>query len=270
MRMSIPKRIHFCWFGDNPKPALAQKCISSWKRLCPDYEIIEWNEDNFDIFSCPLYVQQAYASGKWAFVTDYVRLKVVYEHGGVYLDTDVELKRSLDPLLVYHAYFGFEDGVHIATGLGFGAVAGHPVIKAMMDDYETIPFIKEDGTLDQETCPSRNTKILLQCGLQQDDSLQILEDNILILPSIYLCPISFVDGSRKRSKDTISIHWFSASWNSKDQHAERAKRLKYFKQARFKRKFRNTIHLITHLPHILLRKLLGDTRYEEIKALLKR
>lgn len=259
MDLIIPKTIHYCWFGHNPKPKLAQKCIRSWKRLCPDYEIIEWSEDNFDISSCPLYVQQAYASGKWAFVTDYVRLKVVYEHGGVYLDTDVELKKSLDPLLVYHAYFGFEDGIHIATGLGFGAVAGHPVIKAMMDDYESIPFIKEDGTLDQETCPSRNTKILLQYGLQQDDSLQILDGNIRILPSIYLCPLSYYSGQRKCSLKTISIHWFNASWKTETERTARKKRI-----------VRDRVDYIRHIPHRLMRKLLGDGIYDQIKHLLKR
>ena len=101
----IPKVIHYCWFGGNPKPKLAEKCIKSWKKYCPDYEIIEWNEDNFDISAAPLYVRQAYEAKKWAFVTDYVRLEVVYNHGGVYLDTDVELLKSLDSL------FQFESGL---------------------------------------------------------------------------------------------------------------------------------------------------------------
>ena len=130
----IPKIIHYCWFGRNPKPELAVKCIKSWKKRCPDYEIIEWNEDNFDISSCPLYVRQAYEAKKWAFVSDYVRLKVVYDEGGVYLDTDVELKKGLDALLAYDAYFGFEDGTHVNTGLGFGAVKGAPILKEMMQD----------------------------------------------------------------------------------------------------------------------------------------
>lgn len=108
--MSIPKVIHYCWFGHDPKPKLAEKCIKSWKKKCPDYKIIEWNEENFDISACPLYVRQAYEAKKWAFVTDYVRLKVVYEHGGIYLDTDVELKKNLDFLLNHKAYFGFEEG----------------------------------------------------------------------------------------------------------------------------------------------------------------
>ena len=122
--MAIPKVIHYCWFGHNPKPEQALSCIASWKEKCPDYQIIEWNEDNYDISSAPLYVRQAYQEKKWAFVTDYVRLQVVFENGGIYLDTDVELKKSLNALLGYRAYFGFEDATYINTGLGFGAKQG--------------------------------------------------------------------------------------------------------------------------------------------------
>lgn len=136
----IPKTIHYCWFGRNPKPALAQKCLQSWKKHCPDYTIMEWNEDNYDISSAPLYVRQAYGAKKWAFVTDYVRLHVVHDHGGIYMDTDVELKKNPDALLEHSAYFGFEDGQYVNTGLGFGAVPGHPILKEIMYDYIGIPF----------------------------------------------------------------------------------------------------------------------------------
>lgn len=125
----LPKTIHYCWFGNNEKPKLFYKCYKSWKRFCPDYEIIEWNESNIDISSCPLYVQQAFEEKKWAFVTDYIRLKIIYENGGIYLDTDVELLKPLDDLLVYNAYFGFEDEKHINTGLGFGAAKGFELLK---------------------------------------------------------------------------------------------------------------------------------------------
>ena len=162
--MSIPRTIHYCWFGRNPLPKLAQKCIKSWKKYCPDYEIIQWNEDNYDLSAAPLYVRQAYEAKKWAFVTDYVRLQVVYEHGGIYLDTDVELIKKLDPLLQYDAYFGFEDGKHIATGLGFGAVKGAPILRELMEDYHDIPFILPDGGYDTKTCPVRNTEVFLRHG----------------------------------------------------------------------------------------------------------
>ena len=124
----IPKLIHYCWFGHNPLPKDAKRCIRSWKKYCPDYVIKEWNEDNFDISQCPQYVRQAYEAKKWAFVSDYVRLKLVHDHGGVYMDTDVELLKPLDRLLSHKAYFGFEDdGLQINTGLGFGAERGESV-----------------------------------------------------------------------------------------------------------------------------------------------
>lgn len=255
----IPKKIHYCWFGRNPKPALAQKCIRSWKKYCPDFEIVEWNEDNYDLSSAPLYVRQAYKAKKWAFVTDYVRLQIIYDHGGVYLDTDVELKKNLYPLLCHQAYFGFEDGVHVNTGLGFGAVPKHPIIKDIMDDYKDISFVKEDGSYDQETCPSRNTKILLRYGLRQDDSQQILNDNVLILPSIHLCPLSYHTGKRFYSPKTISIHWFGSSWRTEEEKAYQKKKIANERK-----------DYIIHLPNRLLLRLLGEDRYQKIKNLLKR
>ena len=257
--MSIPKIIHYCWFGRNTKPPLAEKCIRSWKKYCLDYEIIEWNEDNFDISACPLYVRQAYEAKKWAFVTDYVRLKVVYDHGGIYMDTDVELKKSLNSLLCHKAYFGFEDGILINTGLGFGAVSGHPIAKEILDDYEGISFLLDDGSFDKETCPSRNTKILLRHGLRQDDSRQILEDDVLILPSIYLCPVSYETGKRKYSMKTVSIHWFDASWQTEEQRIRHREKI-----ARDRKDY------IVHLPNRMVRKIVGKNTYEKIKRLLKR
>ena len=129
----IPKIIHYCWFGHNHKTKLVRKCIRSWRKYCPDYQIIEWNEDNYDISSSPLFVQQAIQEGKWAFASDYVRLRVVYEHGGFYLDTDVELVKSLDELVYNKIYFGLQDkanncSIKIATGLGFGAEKRAPLL----------------------------------------------------------------------------------------------------------------------------------------------
>ena len=225
----IPKIIHYCWFGRNPKPKLAEKCIRSWKKHCRGYKIIEWNEDNYDLSKAPLYVRQAYEAKKWAFVTDYVRLQVVYENGGIYMDTDVELLKPLDSLLSYDAYFGFEDGVHVATGLGFGAVKGCNILKEMMDDYRDIPFVLEDGTYDLVTCPVRNTKILVSHGLIPNDDKQILDSGILILPKRYFSPIDNRTGEKNVDSETISVHWFSASWCSDE---ERKYRLEFEKMIR--------------------------------------
>lgn len=260
--MSIPKIIHYCWFGHNPKPELAQKCMDSWKKYCPDYNIIEWSEENFDTSSAPLYVRQAYEAKRWAFVTDYVRLQVVYEHGGIYLDTDVELKKSLDTLLFHHAYFGFEDGAHVATGLGFGAEKGAQILREMMNDYQGISFIKQDGSFDSTPCPARNTQVLLRRGLKQDDSKQVLEGDILILPSIILCPIDYNSGIHKKSRKSYSVHWFAASWHSEQQRQS-------MRAWQKKRKKEIRRYTLTHLHCIAAQKLLGMERYLKVRAFLR-
>lgn len=193
-------------------PAIATRCIESWKKYCPDYEIVEWNENNFDISSAPIYVQQAYSAEKWAFVTDYVRLNVVYQHGGIYLDTDVELIKNLDSMLTYSGFFGYEDGVRIATGLGFGAVAGLQLLKDLMDDYTRCSFLTEDGGYDLMPCPQRNAPIFAKHGVKGDGEKQLLDSNILILPKEYLCPLDYQTGRETITASTLSIHWFSASW----------------------------------------------------------
>ena len=173
----IPKIIHYCWFGRNPKPKLAEKCMGSWKKYCKDYQIIEWNEDSFDISKAPLYVQQAYDEKKWAYVSDYVRLYAVYMCGGVYLDTDVEIVNSLDNLLKNYAFFGFENNKHIATGLGFGAEKGARILQEIMSQYDCISFIMEDGSYDFTPCPQRNTEVFLKYGLKQNGETQMLKDD---------------------------------------------------------------------------------------------
>lgn len=257
--MSIPKTIHYCWFGRNPKPKLAEKCIKSWKKYCPDYEIIEWNEDNFDISAAPLYVRQAYEARKWAFVTDYVRLQVVYEYGGVYLDTDVELKKALDCLLGHKAYFGFENEKFINTGLGFGAEKELPILMEMMEDYQDVPFLLEDGTYDITPCPKRNTEVLLRHGLQLNGSKQILTGDILILPMVYLCPIDYETKKKRYTRETVSVHWFDASWQSEE---ERALANKYARELQW--------NLRIDAMNACLKKIIGEKGYLAVKKLLKR
>lgn len=216
----IPKTIHYCWFGRNPKPELARKCFASWKKYCPDYKIIEWNEDNFDIQSAPLFVRQAYEAKKWAFVTDYVRLQVVYDHGGIYLDTDVEVLKPLDDLLNYNAFFGTQNGTVISTGLGFGAVSGTPILLELMDTYQSISFIKEDGSYDTTTCPERDTQVFLKHGLRTDNSFQILPGNIVRLPVEYLSPKDYMTGVLNIAENTYTIHHFAESWMSEQQRQD--------------------------------------------------
>ena len=154
--MSIPKIIHYCWFGRGKLPKLAEKCIESWKKYCPQYKIVCWNEDNFDI-NQNKYAKEAYEAGKWAFVSDYVRLKVLYDEGGIYLDTDVELIKPLDKLIEDGGFMGFDDNGVISTGLGFACEKGNKLIEALLADYDGISFICNDGAYDLTPCPDRNT-----------------------------------------------------------------------------------------------------------------
>ena len=134
----IPKIIHYCWFGGNPLPELAKKCIASWKLYCPDYEIKEWNESNFDLNYCD-YVREAYDSKNWAFVSDVARLYALVTEGGIYMDTDVEVIKPLDNLLKYHAVSGFETETTIPTGLIAGEKE-NPMLKELLYEYKNIHF----------------------------------------------------------------------------------------------------------------------------------
>ena len=208
----IPKRIHYCWLGRGEKPKLAQKCIASWKKYCPDYEIIEWNEDNFDL-DYNGYTRYCYDNKKWAFLSDFVRLVVVAKHGGLYFDTDVELLKSPDELLQYGAFYGFENNCYVNTGEGFGAEAGHPTIVAMKQLYENIEP-DADGAYLVATCPALNTQALLPFGLKLDGSRQNIA-GAEILPVEYLNPYDDPTGCLSKTKNTISVHWYSKSWMSK-------------------------------------------------------
>lgn len=176
----IPKKIHYCWFGNNPKSELVMKCIESWKKYCPDWEIIEWNESNVDIDSIA-YMNEAYKNKKWAFVSDVARLDIIYKNGGIYLDTDVELKKSLDEWLIYDSIFVFETERNVNTGLGFGAQKGHKYIKAILESYKKRHFEK-GGKLDITPCPNPNTEILMQNMnlLVRNGKTQKYENNIVI------------------------------------------------------------------------------------------
>lgn len=222
--MSIPKVIHYCWFGGNELPPLAKKCIKSWKEKCPDYEIVCWNEDNFDL-NQNTYMRQAYEAGKWAFASDYARLKVVYDHGGIYLDTDVELLKPLDSLLENTGFMGFEPGGVVSTGLGFGAEKGHKVIEEFLKDYEDARFLLDDGSYDLTPCPKRNTEVLKRLGMDPGKGHQTFLD-MVFLPEAYLCPMNYYTGKIRITKDTYSIHHYSASWTSAvSRRTTRIKRL---------------------------------------------
>ena len=197
--------------GGNPLPKEARRCIRSWKKYCPDYKIVQWNEKNFDVFQ-NRYTSQAYQAGKWAFISDYARLKILYEHGGIYLDTDVELLKSLDPLLHLEGYMGFENDKLVASGLGFGATKGAPFLKKLLDDYEDIPFIQEDGTPDMTPCTYRTTWKLQEFGLSLPPNGIQKICGFTIFPRDYFCPMDYYSGITQKTKNTYSIHHYEASW----------------------------------------------------------
>lgn len=205
----INKKIHYCWFGRGQKSKIMQKCIDSWKKYCPDYEIIEWNEDNFDIESNK-YTKYCYEKKKWAFLSDYVRLVVVHEYGGVYFDTDVEVIKNIDHLLEYEAFFGFENDQYVASGLGFGAEVGHWTLKEMIKQYDKVQ-LNDEAMLKWPACPELNTKALLPYGLQLNGQRQII-NGACILEKEILNPFDDPTGRLNKTKDTVSIHWYSKSW----------------------------------------------------------
>ena len=202
----IPKKIHYCWFGGNEKPEKAKKCIESWRKYCPDYEIIEWNEANFDVNQNG-YTRMCIKEKKYAFLSDYARLVIIEEHGGVYFDTDVEVLRSIDDLLNHEAFFGFENDEYINTGVGFGAVAHHKSVGTLKKAYDSYL----SGTKGTVTCPTLNTEALASAGLVKNGKHQ----NVLgaeIYPVEYFNPYDDTTGRMRKTKNTYSVHWYAKSW----------------------------------------------------------
>lgn len=202
----IPKKIHYCWFGGKPLPALAEKCIASWKKFCPDYEIIRWDESNFDLAQND-YVRWCYANQKWAFLSDYARLAIVAEQGGVYLDTDVELLKPLDAFLRYPAFYSFENETMVNTGQGFGAEAHHVTVEAMKAQYGAVT----PGEI--QACPHYNTAALTALGLVPNGQRQNVA-GAEILSADYMNPYDDPTGRLRKTENTVSIHWYRKSWIS--------------------------------------------------------
>lgn len=207
----IPKIIHYCWFGGNKKPDIVIKCIESWKKFCPDWEIHEWNENNFDVLSVP-YMKEAYDKKKWAFVSDVARLLIIYHLGGVYLDTDVELLDSIEAWLDNEAFYIFESNRNIATGLGFGAIRGHDSVKAMLNYYEETHFVI-NGKAKMIPCPAGNTESLVAIYFdfkrngctQQVGDVQVFSYNDYSLRAKHHGSATWVDGphvNKKTYKET--------------------------------------------------------------------
>lgn len=217
----IPPIIHYFWFGENKIPEQNQKCIDSWKKYCPNYEIIKWSENNYDVSKCK-YMKQAYESKKWGFVPDFARLDVLYEFGGIYLDTDVELIKSIDDLLYEKAFVGFQRNYYINLGLGFGCEKNMDIFAELRDDYYQYEFI-QNGKLNLLASPYYQTMVLKRHGLKNDNTYQKVGD-ITIFPTDFFDPMGYPSGKIKLTNNTHSIHHYAESWTDQLLHQENKKR----------------------------------------------
>ncbi|PNT91462.1 glycosyltransferase [Clostridium thermosuccinogenes] len=214
----IPKIIHYVWVGGKEKPNKVLKCIESWKKFLPDYEIIEWNESNID-FSVNRYLSQAYQAKKWAFVSDYVRLHVLYKYGGIYLDTDVEIRKPLDKFLICGAFAGYESPRNISTAV-MGACKGHTWIEYLLSYYSDRDFIRKNGTFDLTTNVFTITRMTLEkYEFRPNTQYQLLEDNLYLFPVDWFCAKDYDSGAFNITKNTHAIHHFSGSWLTCHQKA---------------------------------------------------
>lgn len=219
--MQIPKVIHYCWFGKSPLPDEYKAYIESWKRFLPDWEIKRWDESNFDFEGCA-YAKEAYHAKKWAFVSDYARFKIIYDNGGIYFDTDVELIRPIDGIIRNGAFMGLEKqdmkrgtkkdvSVGIAAGLGIGAPAKMELYREILDCYDSMRFLNDDGSLNQTTVVEYVSDIFKKHGYDGTDTMQTVA-GITLYPSEYFAPIDCATGKKTLTNNTVSIHHYSASW----------------------------------------------------------
>lgn len=216
----IPKTIHYCWFGHNPLPPLAVKCIESWRKFLPDYEIKEWNEENFDINIIP-YTAEAYKAKKYAFVSDYARFWILYHYGGLYFDTDVEVIRPMDDIIERGPFMGCESdanqslGLGVNPGLGLGVTPGLGLYQELLNYYEKLHYLSSDGNIiEQQTIVHHTTKLLRQHGLSEVSGIQQVA-GIYIYPYEYFNPTNLVTHRQHITSNTRTIHWYAATWRNK-------------------------------------------------------
>ena len=219
----IPKIIHYCWFGGNALPDYAMNCISSWKKYCPDYEIKEWNEQNFDINICA-YVKEAYTCRKWAFVSDYARFWILYNYGGIYFDTDMEITKPINEIIQKGSFMGYEAYCNIEflnprkehlinPGLGIGAEKNSVLYREILDYYNCQNFVKDDGSINIITVVERISRLFADKGIKLDGKMCNIE-GITIYPEDFFCPINYANGKMCITDNTVSIHHYEMSWQS--------------------------------------------------------
>jgi hypothetical protein len=226
--MTIPKKIHYCWFGGKELPEPAKKCIMSWKKYFPDYEIIEWNESNYNINKIT-FAKEAYIAKKYAFVSDYARFDILYDYGGIYFDTDVEVIKPFGYILKNNAFMGFESIGDVNSGLGMGSIAGNEIFQKIIKYYNGRHFLKPDGSYNTRTVVSIASDIMTMYGLKRENRVQNI-DGITIYPIEYFCPMSFETGKIEITNNTVSIHHFDGSWVSEDGHKTTKDRWDFYKK----------------------------------------
>ncbi len=221
----IPKIIHYCWFSGRPMSTELQECIDSWSDVCPDYEIVRWDESNYDVGKYE-YSKEAYKLQKWGFVPDIVRLDILYENGGFYFDTDVRIVKNLDNLCFQEAFCGRERQGHVNFGGGSGCIRHNKIVRSLLDFRKNVKFINKDGSLNTEASGFYETWPLMRMGLQIEDKSQKL-DGINIYSSKYFSPYNFVNGEERIDKNTFSIHYFNGSWIENGDRLRKQTRDKY-------------------------------------------
>ena len=231
----IPKLIHYCWFGGKPLPESALKCIESWRRFFPDYQIVEWNEDNFDV-RANRYVSEAYDSGKYAFVSDYARFWVMFNHGGIYFDTDVEVVADMGDVLSQGPYMGMEmtlsGEVAVNPGLGFACEPHMPVLAELLSRYDTLRFLNDDGSMNLTTIVKHTTDVLLTHGYVPKNSMQVCA-GFHLYPVDFFCPQDYRTGKLDVTGNTRSIHHYAATWHTRKDRLIRLKRV-FFSEKQIK------------------------------------
>lgn len=207
----IPKIIHYCWFGGE-KPKKVLRCIESWKKCLPDYEIKEWNTSNYDVEALQ-YTADAYKAHKYAFVSDVARVKALYEYGGIYLDADVMVYKNFDSILSHRCVFGFEEELYVATSF-MACEAQHPLMERFLSLYSNLSFYNKEGRIIPGTNVSKLTNMLMDIGLQRNDQFQELEEGITIYPQEYFSPYDYGNCIHHNTENTICEHLFFVSWMS--------------------------------------------------------
>lgn len=253
--MTIPKIIHYCWFGEKSIPDLEKRCIESWAKVLPDYQIMFWNEQTFDISSVP-YVSQAYEHKKFAFVSDYVRIHALYTIGGIYLDTDVEVLKPFEKYLDNDAFVGFENKTSVGTGI-IGSSMNSKVMAEMLDYYHTHEFSDEKGNIDVTTNVQILMDILIKRGFEKENKEQKL-DGIGIYERDVFCPKKLEDGAFRSSNRTVTLHYFSGSWLT-ERERKRGNNIVW----------REVIRPLLKRIRSELKKSIGEKRAKKIEILIR-